>query len=77
MADFSYATTAKSVHATMETALAAIPPEKRAALLIQATPNGAQAMVAARINGTWEVAAGGQVALHDKPSWNVALMGAW
>ncbi|HXG72302.1 MAG TPA: hypothetical protein VNJ04_16955 [Gemmatimonadaceae bacterium] len=48
----------KSIKDSIATAFAVVPEGKRGALLIIATEDGARAHLAARINGTWRVAAG-------------------
>ena len=80
MSDFSAAATAAAVHATMDQALAVIPPGKRGALLGQVveTANGpqAEAIFVEKISTGWAVTLGGA---FDKtgPSAKFGVMGSW
>lgn len=78
---FDYASTSKAIHATLDQALATIPPGKRGALLMQLDlANGtpvAHFTVAGHIDGNWEVAAGGAWDGKATPSAQIAVMGSW
>lgn len=74
---FSPEALAKSVHATLDDAFQAIPDGKRAALLMTADTHSASALVAARINDHWQLAAGGTWEKDAKPIGKVALVGYW
>jgi hypothetical protein len=74
---FSYANTAQSVHASLDEAFKAIPDGKRGALLMTANTHGGSAMLAARINGTWQIAAGGTWSQSEKPQGQIAVLGTW
>lgn len=45
----------KGLRASLDAALATIPEGKRGALLVAATPQGVQAIVATRFKGNWEI----------------------
>jgi hypothetical protein len=49
----------------------------RGALLVIADTTGVRAHVAANLNGTWKVAAGGGVNWKGKVTGEVMLMGVW
>lgn len=78
---FDAAALSKAVHASLDQALATIPPGKRGALLMQVQMVNGTPMagftVAGHINGNWEIAAGGSWDGKTKPSAQIAVMGAW
>lgn len=77
MPDFSLASTAKSVHASLDEAFAAIPDGHRGAFFVLADETGARAVVAARIGDHWQLAAGADKPWHGPVSGLVGLMGSW
>jgi hypothetical protein len=69
---------AAGMKAQIDAALSEIPEGKRGAVVILFDEHGARAHLAARIKGTWKVAAGAGVPLKDgKPSGWVAVAGSW
>lgn len=73
---FSPENTAKAVHATLDAALLSIPPDKKSAVLIDATGQQVQALFAVKAGQNWTIAGG---ALYDgrHVSGQVAVMGSW
>lgn len=78
---FDPTATARSVHATLDEALAAIPPGHDGAFMLQGTEvdgqPALQALIATRIGANWSVAAGATWAGGTHYSAEVALMGSW
>lgn len=74
---FSYDSTAKSVHGSLDEAFQAIPANHRGALLVIADQDGARAMVAAKLGANWSVAAGASKPWHGKIEGQVSLLGSW
>jgi hypothetical protein len=69
---------ADSVRKAIADALSAVPDGKRGALLVIADASGPRAMLAARLNDHWKVAAGGGVPWQG--SWvtgTVAVEASW
>jgi hypothetical protein len=73
---FSLASTAKSVHATLDEALLAIPDGKRSAVLIDATNERVQMLLAIRAGAHWQIA-GGAVYDGDHVTGHVTVAGSW
>lgn len=77
MADFSPERTAQSVHQTLGEAFRAIPPDKRAALLVIADMEGTRAVVAAKIGANWQIAGGADKPWKGPVRGTVAVQGSW
>ena len=73
---FSLANTAKSVHASIDEALLAIPKGKRSAVLIDATNERVQMLLAIRAGDNWQIA-GGAVYDGAHVAGRVSLAGSW
>ena len=56
---FSPAQLAKSVHATLDEATAAIPPSRKSAVLIDATQERVRLLLAIKAGDNWTIAGGG------------------
>lgn len=68
---------ADSVKVAVTQAFAEVPEGKRGALLVIADEHGPRAMLAARINDRWKVAAGGGKAWNGPIEGTVAIVGSW
>lgn len=66
-----------AVKQSIADAFAAVPDGKRGALLVLADEHGAKAMVAAKLGGSWKVAAGTAVDWTGHVSGQVSILGSW
>lgn len=66
-----------AVKQSITEAFRAVPSDKRGALLVLVTESGAKAMLAAKLNGTWKVAANAQVDWTGQVTGSVAIQGSW
>lgn len=62
----------------IEDMFSVVPTQKRGALIVIADERGARLQVAAKLNGTWKVAAGAGVTIEGwKSSAWIGLIGIW
>lgn len=73
---FSPANLQKAVHDTLDQALTAIPDGKRSAVLVDATNERVQLLLAIRAGETWTIA-GGAVYDGAHVQGRVAIAGSW
>lgn len=75
--DAPFTPIADAVKRSITEAFLAVPDGKRGALLVIADAHGARAMVAARLDDHWKVAAATEKPWHGPITGTVAIIGTW